>query len=50
MFIFERGCDDGLTMAEEVYDVARRMTGEFANRVVRNAVDGMPVQFIDAEL
>ena len=35
--------------AEEVFDVASRMTGEFANRVVRDAVDGVPVQFIDAE-
>ena len=35
--------------AEEVFDVARRTTGEFANRVVRNAVDGVPFQFIDAE-
>jgi hypothetical protein len=37
-------------MAEEVYDVASRMTGEFANSVLRNAVDGVPAQFIGAEL
>ena len=35
--------------AKEVFDVVSRMTGEFANRVVGNAVDGVPVQFIDAE-
>ena len=50
VFIFERLCDDGLMTAEEVFDVVSRMTGEFANHVVRNAVDGVPVQFIDAEL
>ena len=49
MFIRERGCDGGLVTAEEVFDGASRMTGEFADRVVRSAVDGVPVQFIDAE-
>ena len=49
MFIVERGCDDGLVTTEEVFDVVSRMTGEFANGVVANAVDGVPVQFIDAE-
>ena len=37
-------------MAEEGYGVANQMTGEFANSVLRNAVDGVPAQFIDAEL
>src|SRR5207244_8255245 len=48
-FIPQRGGDDGLMTAEEVFDAASWMTGELANPVVRNAVDGVPVQFVDAE-
>ena len=46
---FSIGGDDRPMTAEEVDDGASRVTGEFANRVVRGAVDGVPVQFIDPE-